>query len=321
MSFAAETKRELAVIIDESRECRVAELSALIRMNGTINLSNQQVILEVQTENAAIARKIFTLIKDVFEVSAEIMVRKKMRLRKNNIYVVRLLNEVEQVLRDLRIVESGFVFSPRIDPTLIKETLCKRAYLRGAFLAGGSINNPDSGSYHLEISASYQEHAEDLTKLANYFKLNAKWNERKKGYFIYLKEGEKISDFLSVVGAHQALLKFEDVRIVRDIRNSVNRIVNCEKANLKKISDTGVRQSENIRLIDREIGLRNLPVRLQEIAELRLQYPESSLQELGELVPSGKISKSGVNHRLRKLDEIAGKLRGDVDDDQTAGNV
>ena len=189
------------------------------------------------------------------------------------------------------------------------------SYLRGAFLATGSLNNPESGSYHLEISTSYLEHAEDLAKWANHFRLNAKWSERKKGYFIYLKEGEKISDFLSVIGAHQALLRFEDVRIVRDIRNSVNRIVNCEKANLKKMSDTGVRQAEIIRLISREIGLENLPTRLQEMAEVRLQYPEASLQELGELMPGGQISKSGVNHRLRKLEEIASKLKGDEYDE------
>ncbi len=315
MSFAAETKRELAVVFDEERECKIAELSALVQMNGTINISNHEMTLEVQTENAAIARKIFILIKDIFAISAEIMVRKKMRLKKNNVYLVRLLSNVEEILQELMIMESGIVYSSRINPKLIETTLCKRAYLRGAFLAAGSLNNPESGSYHLEISTSYQEHAEDLAKLSNYFRLNAKWSERKKGHFIYLKEGEKISDFLSVIGAHQALLKFEDVRIVRDIRNSVNRIVNCEKANLKKISDTGVRQAENIRLIAREIGLDSLPVRLQEIAELRLQYPEASLQELGMLLPSGKISKSGVNHRLRKLEEIAGKFKGDVVDE------
>ncbi len=312
MSFAAETKRELATVFDEKRECRVAELSALVQMNGKVYRTNDEMILEIQTENAAIARKIFSLIKDVFAISAEIMVRKKMRLKKNNVYLIRLLNNVEELLQELKIVDSEMVYNLKIDPDLIKTTLCKRAYLRGAFLAAGSLNNPESGSYHLEISSNSQEHAEDLAKLSNYFRLNARWSERKKGFFIYLKEGEKISDFLSVIGAHQALLKFEDVRIVRDIRNSVNRIVNCEKANLKKISDTGVRQAESIRLISREIGLDNLPTRLQEIAELRLQYPDASLQELAELLPSGKISKSGVNHRLRKLEEIAGKLKGDA---------
>lgn len=315
MSFAAETKRELTTVFDEERECRIAELSALVQMNGTVNISNHEMILEVQTENAAIARKIFTLIKDIFAISAEIMVRKKMRLKKNNIYLVRLIDNVEEILQELKIIESEIVYSSKINPKLIESTLCKRAYLRGAFLAAGSLNSPESGSYHLEISTSYQEHAEDLAKLANNFRLNAKWSERKKGYFIYLKEGEKISDFLSVIGAHQALLKFEDVRIVRDIRNSVNRIVNCEKANLKKISDTGVRQAENIRLISDEIGLDNLPIKLKEVAELRLQYPDASLQELGGLVPNGKISKSGVNHRLRKLEEIAAKLKGDVLDE------
>ncbi len=314
MSFAAETKRELAAIFEDSYAGKIAELSALIRMNGTIQLSNHNVILEIQTENAAIARKIFSLIKVTFGVIAEVMVRKKMRLKKNNIYVVRVLHDVEPILKKLQIVEDGFTFNFRIKEEIIKNAQCKRAYLRGAFLAGGSINNPESSSYHLEISTSYQEHVEDLCELINYFNLNAKWTERKKGYFTYLKEGEKISDFLNVIGAHQALLKFEDVRIVKDMRNSVNRIVNCETANLNKTVIASVRQIENIKLVDKELGLGNLHPKLKEVAEIRLKYPELTLKELSDFIPGGRISKSGINHRLRKIDEIANKLKGDIVD-------
>ncbi len=313
MSYAAETKKELTSTFEENESGKVAELSALIRMNGSVQLTSQKVVLEIMTENAAIARKIFTLIKAVFGITAELMVRKKMRLKKNNIYVVRILHEVEYILKKLAIVEDGFTFNSQINKNIIKDVQSKKAYLRGAFLAGGSINNPESSSYHLEIYTSYQEHIEDLCTLANDFNLNAKWIERKKGYFMYLKEGEKISDFLNIIGAHQALLKFEDIRIVKDMRNSVNRIVNCETANLNKTVKASIRQIENIKLIDSELGLENLHPKLKEIAEVRLKYPELTLKELGDYIPSGKVSKSGINHRLRKIDEIANKLKGTID--------
>jgi len=310
MSFAAETKKELTYIFGEDECCKIAELSALVRMNGSVQLSNQRVILDILTENAAIARKIYSLMKNMFDVHADLMVRKKMRLKKNNIYVVRIPHKVEEILQKLAITNDGFSFYPGIKEEIINNNCCKRAYLRGAFLAGGSINHPESSSYHLEISSSYQEHIEALTNLSNEFLLNAKWIERKKGYFMYIKEGEKITEFLSVIGAHQALLKFEDVRIVKDMRNSVNRLVNCETANLNKTVGAAMRQIENIKLIDKEIGLDNLPEKLKEVAVIRLQYPELNLKELGLFIPSGKVSKSGINHRLRKLDEMAMKLKG-----------
>lgn len=309
MSFAAETKKELTNIFDDEVNSKTAELSALVRMNGTVQVSNQKIVLDILTENAAIARKIYVLIKDLYNINAELMVRKKMRLKKNNIYVVRIPQKVEEILGGLKIVSEGFSFNPRINKELIKKQSSKRAYLRGAFLAGGSINHPESSSYHLEISSSYQEHIEDLCDLANGFDLNAKWIERKKGYFMYIKEGEKITEFLNIIGAHQALLKFEDVRIVKDMRNSVNRLVNCETANLNKTVGAAMRQIDNIKLIESEIGLENLPPKLKEVAEVRIQYPELTLQELGDYIPSGKVSKSGINHRLRKLDEIANNVK------------
>lgn len=309
MSFAAETKKELTAVTGDTKECKTAELSALVKMIGNLQVSNQKVVLDVLTENAAIARKIYSLVKDLFQIHADLMVRKKMRLKKNNIYVVRISQKVEMILNQLAIVEEGFSFYPGIKKELIKKKCSKRAYLRGAFLAGGSINHPESSSYHLEISSSYQEHIEDLSQLANEFNLNAKWSERKKGYFMYIKEGEKITEFLNIIGAHQALLKFEDVRIVKDMRNSVNRLVNCETANLNKTVGAAMRQIENIKLIDQEIGLDYLPSKLREIALVRMQYPELTLTELGHYIPSGYVSKSGINHRLRKLDEMAKKLK------------
>ncbi|MDN6631182.1 MAG: DNA-binding protein WhiA, partial [Staphylococcus equorum] len=220
----------------------------------------------------------------------------------------RIKVRAREILDELGILKSG-VFTHEIDEALIHDDEMRRSYLRGAFLAGGSVNNPETSSYHLEIFSLYEDHSEGITQLMNKYDLNAKHLERKKGSIAYLKEAEKISDFLSLIGGYQALLKFEDVRIVRDMRNSVNRLVNCETANLNKTVSASMKHVESIRLIDQEIGLDNLPERLREIARLRVEHQEVSLKELGEMMTSGNISKSGVNHRLRKLNEMADKLR------------
>lgn len=308
MSFASDTKKELTQI-ETSSCCTKAELSALIQMNGVLSFTNRQWSLDVQTENAAIARRIYTNIKMLYPMNVELLVRKKMRLKKNNVYICRVREGARTLLEDLEIVSEGLQFDQTISPSLIKKSCCKRSYLRGAFLAGGSVNNPETSSYHLEIFSLYRSHSEALVKLMNHFKLNSKSIERKKGYIAYLKEAEKISDFLGVIGAHVALMKFEDVRIVRDMRNSVNRLVNCETANLNKTIGAAIRQIENIRFIDNTIGLDQLPEKLREIARLRIEHQDVTLKELGEMVSTGAVSKSGVNHRLRKLDEIAENLR------------
>ncbi|KJL05432.1 DNA-binding protein WhiA [Priestia aryabhattai] len=308
MSFASETKKELTNL--EVKDCCAkAELSALIRMNGSLSFSNKKFTVDVQTENAAIARRIYVLLKKNYDVSVELLVRKKMRLKKNNVYIVRLVEKTRMLLEDLKIVEEGFTFTHRISSELVQKKCCKRSYLRGAFLAGGSINNPETSSYHLEIFSLYEEHNEALCNLMNEFQLNSKTLERKKGYINYLKEAEKITEFLNIIGAHNALLRFEDVRIVRDMRNSVNRLVNCETANLNKTIGAAIRQVENIRYIDETAGLDILPEKLREIARLRVEYQDVTLKELGEMVSGGQISKSGINHRLRKIDQIADKLR------------
>ncbi|TYR80075.1 DNA-binding protein WhiA [Priestia megaterium] len=308
MSFASETKKELTNL-DIKDCCSKAELSALIRMNGSLSFSNRKLTVDVQTENAAIARRIYVLLKKSYDVSVELLVRKKMRLKKNNVYIVRLVEKARFLLEDLKILTEGFTFTHNISNELIKKKCCKRSYLRGAFLAGGSINNPETSSYHLEVFSLYKEHNDALCELMNTFQLNSKTLERKKGYINYLKEAEKITEFLSIIGAHSALLRFEDVRIVRDMRNSVNRLVNCETANLNKTIGAAIRQVENIRYIQDTVGLDVLPDKLREIARLRVEYQDVTLKELGEMVSGGQISKSGINHRLRKIDEIADKLR------------
>jgi DNA-binding protein WhiA len=308
MSFASEIKKELTNVEAETC-CLESELAALVRMNGTFSLSNREYVLDIQTENAAIARRIYMLIKKLYPYPVELLVRKKMRLKKNNVYIVRMKEKADQVLNDLEILKGPLSINPNIPEKFLQDTCCKRAYLRGAFLAGGSVNNPETSSYHLEIYSSDEEHNEALCKLMNQFGLHARTLNRKKGYITYLKEADKITELISNIGAHQALFKFEDVRIVRDMRNSVNRLVNCETANLNKTIGAAFRQVENIKFIDRTVGLEALPDKLQEIATLRLQYQEVSLKELGEYVSGAPISKSGINHRLRKIDEFAEKVR------------
>jgi len=191
MSFASDTKKELTQI-EMSSCCMKAELSALIQMNGVLSFTNRQWSLDVQTENAAIARRIYTNIKKLYPFNVELLVRKKMRLKKNNVYICRIREGARTLLDELEIVSETLQFNQTISPALIKKTCCKRAYLRGAFLAGGSVNNPETSSYHLEIFSLYKSHSEALVKLMNHFKLNSKSIERKKGYIAYLKEAEKI---------------------------------------------------------------------------------------------------------------------------------
>lgn len=308
MSFASETKKELTQVEAEDY-CLKAEVSALIRMNGSLSFANKQLSLDVQTENAAIARRLYTILKKLYPYTIELLVRKKMRLKKNNVYICRIREGARELLMDLEIMSADYQLNHTISRTLINRNSQKRAYLRGAFLAGGSVNNPETSAYHLEVYSLYKEHGEALMDLMNEFNLNAKTIERKKGFVTYLKEGEKISDFLSIVGAHQAMMKFEDVRIIRDMRNSVNRIVNCETANLNKTIGAALRQVDNIRFIENTVGLDQLPEKLREIARLRVEYQDVTLKELGEMVSTGVVSKSGINHRLRKIDEIADTLR------------
>lgn len=308
MSFASDAKNELTRL-EVHPEHAKAELAALIRMNGTLSLTDQRFVLNVQTENAAIARRMFTLIKNHFEVESELLVRRRMKLKKNNVYIVRLKRGTESVLSGLGIMD-GMLYHGHVQEEIRTNTQKMKSYLRGAFLAGGSVNSPETSRYHLEIYSSYEEHNNDICFMMNEFGMNARALPRRNGYITYLKESEKIADFLALIGATNSMLKFEDVRIVRDMRNSVNRLVNCENANMNKTIDAAGRQIESIQLIEKTKGLNSLPEKLREIAELRLENPDISLKELGEMLPSGEISKSGVNHRLRKINQLADELRG-----------
>lgn len=308
MSFSAVTKEELARLSGQKSCCELAELAALVRMDGTLQISaNQQYALNVITESAPVARKIFRLAKELLKRPVDIVVRRKLRLRKNNSYLVKIYLRGIEDLKNLGLVDEEGQIYPGIAPNLIKKRCDQKAYLRGAFLAGGSINNPE-GEYHLEIVSNDAQHAKALCQLVNRFKLGAKISIRKHWYVVYIKESEHIVEFIGFIGAHRALLEFENVRVLKDVRNQVNRLVNCETANLEKIVDAAVRQMENIQYIANTIGLQSLPPTLREMAELRLEYSDASLKELGEMLKP-KVGKSGVNHRMRKIDELAARIR------------
>lgn len=309
MSFSSKTKNALARILPESKCCQIAELAGLVRIGGTILISSHnQIGLELSTENAAVARKVLKLAKIIFSVETEIRVQRKVRLRKNNIYLVRIPphNEVEVILNTLGITKEGILLDPGISPPIVEQKCCVRSYLRGVFLGAGSVSDPES-AYHLEININDLQYAQALVELLAQFELKAKISTRKNGYIIYLKESEQIVTFLNVIGAHAALLDFENTRIQKEMRNQVNRLVNCETANLNKTINASLRQIENIQLINRVIGLDKLPPPLKQVAELRLENPDISLKELGEMAEP-KLGKSGINHRMRKLEEIASKM-------------
>jgi len=309
VSYASDVKKELTSLPVHPEHAK-AELAAFLRMNGVLSLHDHQFSLDITTENPAIARRIFSLIKTAYGIEPLLIASKKMKLKKNYQYLVRLQKQVHEILTDLEIFDNNNGLITGIPEKIMSSEQRAMSYLRGAFLASGSVNNPETSRYHLEIYSLYEDHNQDLLKLMNnFFYLNAKETRRRSGYIVYLKEAEKIGDFLHIVGAVNAMLAFEDLRIMRDMRNSVNRLVNCDTANLKKTANAAAKQVEDIQLIEEKFGLENLPEKLTVLARFRLTHPELSLKEVAAQVPDGPISKSGVNHRFQKIREIAKQLK------------
>jgi cell division protein WhiA len=313
MSFSAKVKGEICRIGELTREEAKAELAAIMKVSGTLSLSgNKQLGFRVTTENPPIARRVFKLLKQYFNVHTKLLVKKSNSFKKNNIYMVMLTEEmgVRSILREMGVLagnEGIISLDYGIPEDIASDEETKRAYIRGSFLGGGSISNPEK-TYHLEFVTHNSDYAEELSKLVNSFGLGSKVIQRKGSYVVYIKEGEQIIDLLNIIGAHSSLLELENVRIMKEMRNNVNRLVNCETANLSKTVNAAIRQVESIKLIQNEIGLQRLPKNLREIAELRLIYPDESLKELGDLL-NPPVGKSGVNHRLRKIEKIADELR------------
>lgn len=291
MSFSGKIKEELAQHYAKARHCNLAELSALVHMSGSFEKDGYgSCILKLHTENDGVARKCFTLLGKTFNISTDIAIRRN-TAKGSCSYYIRAKGE------ELLAVEN----------VIVQAVCCKRAYIRGAFIASGSMSDPDK-SYHFEIVCGTLKQAEYLRNMINSFEMDAKIVMRKKSYVVYLKEGSQIVDVLNIMEAHVALLELENVRIMKEMRNTVNRKVNCETANINKTVSASVRQMEDIIYIRDNIGFDKLPDGLKDVALTRLKYPDATLKELGGLLEN-PIGKSGVNHRLRKLSEIAEKLR------------
>lgn len=313
MSFSGRVKEELGKQVSQARHCQLAEFAALFLLCGKVRRRSEgKISLEIHTENLTVAQKSYMLLKMAFDTSIEIRIRNHSLKSYTPAYylVIRDQAAAMQILKAVKLLdesESRWGDFAGIPYRLVQNTCCKRAYLRGVFMAAGSVTNPKKG-YHLEIAVSSARFCRQLQEIVVSFGIEAKIVERKKYYVLYVKEGSLIVDFLNVMEAHLALMEFENIRILKDVRNSVNRQVNCETANINKTVTAAARQIEDIRYIERRKGFRQLNDGLREIAELRLDYPDSSLTELGQML-SKPLGKSGVNHRLRKLSDIAAQMR------------
>ena len=305
MSFTAEVKEELARVESARPCCARAELSALIRVEGTLHYTgNNRFRLEVATETAPVARKVIKLLHGEYALTTELTVRRSVLHRSNN-YLITAVSQpaLPDALRGVGILDESLSPLYSVPPWLVKKDCCAIAYLRGTFLGGGFVADPH-GDFHFELTAETEQVAEDLVRLMQRFDMAARITRRRGSYAVYLKGAEPIVSFLALVGAHRALLRTEDVRIIKEMRNEVNRLVNAETANLQKTAEAAATQVAAVRTIEQARGLDTLPPALREIALLRLEFPEVSLRELGELADP-PLSKSAVYHRIRRLEELA----------------
>ena len=287
MSFSSEVKEELAKHISPARHCRMAELAAMINYCGQYGRDSEgNYTIGFQMENEAARRKGFTLLKKTYNIDTDAAIG-------------------EEQMQDF-LSKTGSLNEP-VSHLLIKNSCCQRAFLRGAFLSIGSISDPQKG-YHMEFVCSSEEKARQLQSVIQGFDIDAKIVLRKKYYVVYLKEGSGIVDLLNVCEAHVSLMKLENLRILKEMRNSINRRVNCEAANITKTVNAAARQIEDIEYIRDHYGFRNLPENLRQMAEVRLENPDAPLKELGGYLDP-PVGKSGVNHRLRKLSELAERIR------------
>jgi cell division protein WhiA len=307
VSFTGEVKDELSRIELKRQCCLKAELAALVRIEGTLHITGKERYrLEIATETAPVARKTIKLLHGLYDLKTELTVRRSV-LHKTNNYLITVVSQacLPQALAELGILGEGLALTYGIAPRLVKRDCCAISYLRGAFLGGGFVADPH-GDFHFELTAETAEMAEDLRTLMGRFGIHAKVTQRRGLHAVYLKGAEPIVTFLALVGAHRALLRTEDVRIVKSMRNDVNRLVNAETANIQKSAEAAMVQLEAIRMLQATRGLESLPPALQELAALRLEHPEVSLRELGELADP-PLSKSAVYHRIRRIEELASR--------------
>lgn len=306
MSFTARIKDEISQL-EKTRSENIAELSAFVRTNAKYS----DEFIELNTENSKIAKRFYNFFKNIYGVSALITTRKSNTFNRNNIYVVEVREKINDILLDLSVIDNDNQYLDNPKDYIVDSKEEQIAYLRGIFLSKGSINDPKTSRYHLELLLDNKYEAVFVQRLLNQFNLNSKILMRDHKYMIYIKDSEKISDFIKIIQAFNAVLYYEDIRIIREQKNMTNRLNNCEQANIEKIISTSNKQLEEISLIEKELGLDFLDEKIREACVYRLKYPESSLLELSEIMSleTGKnITKSGLNHRFRKIREIVEKL-------------
>ena len=303
MSFSTNIKDEVTRL-DANREELISELSAIVRNSGIISK-----YLAIYVENNGVARRIFKLFKNVYDITPIITVRKKY-FSSGLSYILTIKNNVNEILDDLSIIKEGKYLNIPHDYIYGDEDLV-RAYLRGLFLVTGSVNDPKTSKYHLEFLVDDNEYASFISGLLNENGLNSKIIKREKKYMVYVKEAEKISDFLRIIKAYNGVMYFEDIRIYRDHKNMTNRLNNCEQANMDKIFLTASSQIKDINKL-KEYDIDDLvDDKIKIVMEYRLKYPEASLGELSEIISNetnNKITKSGLNHRFRKIKEIINNI-------------
>ena len=309
MSFTSAIKSELCRLELGSNCCSRAELAALIVTNGNLSLSGRGgLALNIVTDHACIARRLYKLFKVEFGISPVLLARKKTRLRKNISYLVKVTDseQAQRVMGQLGIIDPDNRMRSGDISNYLDRQCCRRAYLRGCFLAGGSVSNPETNGYHLEIATELPFHAENIRKLLARQNIKGGIVSRKRQHVVYVKDSEQIALLLSTIGSNQGRLRFENSRILKDLRNQVNRIVNCETANVSKTVDAAQRQVAAIRSLAASRGLESLSPGLRQMARLRLEHPAATLEELGQLA-NPPLSKSAVNYRLRRLQQLAGQ--------------
>lgn len=307
MSFTSIVKNEISKLECEKSEY-IAELCGFLINSAEINKN----YIKITTENASIARRYFSLIKNLYNIIPKITVRRQYNFKRNHAYILEYKN-VEKLLKDLSIIKNNTIVKYP-EEYIINGDEETKSYLRGCFISNGSINDPKTARYHLEFLIKDIGQAKLINNLLNQLDLKSKILHRTKGYMVYIKEAERISDFLRMMKAYSAVLYFEDIRIYRDHVNMTNRLNNCEQANVEKIINTANKQLEYIKILEENDAINLLDEKDKEIIEYRKKYPESSLQELSEIISletNYKITKSGLNHRFRKVKDLAIKLRKD----------
>ena len=308
MTFSGKIKQTISNL-EESKLESISELSGIFISNADIKLY----AIRVQTENINAANRIFKIVKNIYGVTSNIIVKKNYNFKKNELYIIEIKKDVPKIIKDLGLLnEQGLELLKVPNEFIVSDDELKKAFIRGCFLISGSVNDPKTSRYHLEILINELEFANFLCNMLNEYNLNAKVHRRKKGYMVYIKESEKISEFLTMIKAYDEVLYFEDIRTYREKVNMTNRLNNCEQANVEKSMKSAQSQINDINYLKEIDAYDLLDEKVKQVADYRIKYPESSLIELSEIISietNSKVTKSCINHRLRKIKELADKAR------------